>query len=93
MLSARELSSQPAKGKVGFENGCQVYRLGSGSYRFTTKLKTTAIHLPSATEGKLKANPIYDLQGRYICTDLDQHNLKKGIYIVKGDKSKTIIIN
>ena len=78
---------------LGFKNGCQVYRLGSGSYHFTTKLKTTAIHLPSATEGKLKANLIYDLQGRYICTDLDQHTLKKGIYIVKGDKSKTIIIN
>ena len=71
---------------VGFENGCRVYRLGSGSYRFTTKLKTTAIHLPSATEGKLKAAHIYDLQGRQVSSSLNQRSLKKGIYVVDGEK-------
>ena len=70
---------------VGFENGCKIYRLGSGSYRFTTNLKTG---ITSAIQSAEKGNaPIFDLSGRILRTDnVSVEGLHQGVYISDGKK-------
>ena len=81
-------SGQPAEEAegieyVGFENGCKVYRLGSGSYRFTTALKTAVNDIVAPQQ----SGPIYDLLGRQLrSTDESLKGLPSGIYLSKGKK-------
>ena len=70
---------------VGFENGCKVYHLGSGSYRFTTNLKTAITS--QAYHAENKTAPIFDLSGRILRTDnKSAEGLHQGVYISDGKK-------
>ena len=69
---------------VGFENGCRVYRLGSGSYRFTTTLKSGFEYITSDAK-KMDIN-VFDIAGRsFRAEKYSAEDLQQGIYIV-GDK-------
>ncbi len=69
----------------GYENGCKVYRLGSGTYHFKSALKT-AIDSIVADDNK-QQSPVYDLAGRRLATSNTQmSDLPKGIYISGGKK-------
>ena len=71
---------------VGYEDGCQVYRLGSGSYRFTTRLKDAV----SAVTTDTPAGPVYDLSGRQLCSEPSSlQGLRAGLYIAGGRKVLT----
>ena len=73
---------------VGYADGCHVFRLGSGTYHFTSNL-LTAIHAPSLpTPGAADDGPAYDLLGRPLTaslTDLPSRPTKN-IYIASGRK-------
>jgi alpha-L-rhamnosidase len=71
---------------VGYENGCQIYHLGSGTYSFTTSLKDAV----SSVVGESAALPVYDLYGRLIRNDNPSvQGLRAGIYISGGKKVLT----
>ena len=71
---------------VGYENGCQIYHLGSGTYSFTTSLKDAV----SGVVGESAALPVYDLYGRLIRNDnASVQGLRAGIYISGGKKVLT----
>ena len=71
---------------VGYEDGCQVYRLGSGFYRFTTRLKDAV----SAVTTDTPAGPVYDLSGRQLCSEPSSlQGLRAGLYIAGGRKVLT----
>lgn len=67
---------------IGYADGCKIFRLGSGTYHFTTHLKISAIALPSAVEGLGAAETVYDLAGR----NFSNSKQVKGIYIADGKK-------
>ena len=69
---------------VGYQDGCQVYELGSGTYHFTTNLKT-GISLTSYEETVVA--PVFDLSGRILRTDnTSVSDLRPGVYITDGRK-------
>ncbi|MBP5770427.1 MAG: family 78 glycoside hydrolase catalytic domain [Bacteroidaceae bacterium] len=71
---------------VGFEEGCQVYRLGSGAYHFTTSLKDAITDIKA--DGT--ATPVYDLGGRLISSDCTSvQGMRDGIYVTAGKKVMT----
>ena len=66
---------------MGFHQGCKVYSLGSGSYRFTTSISTGIRQSASTTtEGQ---QTFYDLSGRP-ATALIQR-----LYVTEGKKVLT----
>ena len=72
---------------VGYEDGCLVYTLGSGTYHFSTD-GSTAIANPEASLGQA---PVYDLLGRMRIKASDTPStdivsLPKGVYISSGRK-------
>ena len=70
---------------IGYEDGCQVYHLGSGTYRFTTSL-ASAVSRPAA-DGASAAQPVYDLSGRRVQTlAASSQSLHKGLYVTRGKK-------
>ena len=64
---------------VGYQDGCLVYELASGSYHFETD-GTTGVKKPSADNGQQSTDSIYDSSGRRV------EKMKKGVYIFKGKK-------
>jgi alpha-L-rhamnosidase len=75
-----ELASE-AEGvtSVGFDNGCRVYELGSGTYQFTTAV-ASAVHRLHSDQDMNSTGCIYDLTGRAI------HPQASGIYVTEGRK-------
>ena len=75
---------------VGYENGCQVYRLGSGSYKFSSTLIDAAV--PTRyVESASGCYPVYDLSGHCLQTsDALSGGLRPGIYI---SNSKKFVVN
>ena len=74
---------------VGYEDGCQVYKLGSGVYRFTTD---DADKLQSASVNVSEADAVYDLSGRKINAECSSHNPQ---IVIKGrsdGKAKKILV-
>ena len=71
---------------VGYADGCHVFRLGSGTYRFTSNLQS-AIRSPR-TEVNGDGHAAYDLLGRWVAASPDALSLHsaKGIYITGNKK-------
>ena len=70
---------------VGYEDGCKVYSLGSGTYRFTTNLKTGISQLP--TPNAQHPTPVFDLSGRILRADNQSaEGLHQGVYVSEGRK-------
>ncbi|MBQ6186858.1 MAG: family 78 glycoside hydrolase catalytic domain [Prevotella sp.] len=70
---------------VGYENGCKVFELGSGTYHFTSSLNTGIASINADSDGQLA--PIYDLAGRRMRSDnASTTGLHPGIYISAGKK-------
>lgn len=68
---------------VGYENGCKIYKLGSGHYHFTASLITAVKNLRADTND----GPVYDLAGRLLGSNsIAAANLRQGVYIVNGKK-------
>ena len=67
---------------VGYEDGCQVYELQSGTYRFSTD---EADNVQSVSHDAPNNHDIYDLAGRQVNASM-LNGLKKGIYIVNERK-------
>ena len=67
---------------IGYEQGCKLYRLGSGTYRFTTSLATAIRQSSGTTVGSPQA--IYDLLGR------KRTKPSHGLYLTDG---KVIVNN
>lgn len=68
----------------GYEAGCKVYQLGSGNYRFTTRLKT-GINITSME--RAEDERVFDLSGRKLHADQATEDcLQPGIYLTKGKK-------
>ena len=68
---------------VGFQNGHQVYELGSGTYHFFTD-GTVGVGCLDETEAP---SPVYDLFGRMRQSSTESLSLlPKGIYIMTGKK-------
>ena len=71
---------------LGYEDGCQVYRLGSGSYCFTTDLKDAISRVVTESSSA----PVYDLNGRLLRSETTStQGLRAGIYIAGGRKVMT----
>lgn len=70
---------------IGFEDGCKVYRLGSGSYRLTTSLTTGVSPLKADAGGA--PHPLYDLSGRRVSPLASASQaLRRGLYVSSGRK-------
>ena len=75
---------------VGYEDGCMVFTLGSGTYHFTTD--GSVVGVGSLNEDDLlHSSPVYDLMGRMRISDLatsglNVASLPQGIYITNGRK-------
>ena len=68
---------------IGFQNGHQVYELGSGTYHFFTD-GTVGVGCLDETEAP---SPVYDLFGRMRQSSMESLSLlPKGIYIMTGKK-------
>lgn len=71
---------------LGYEDGCQVYRLGSGSYCFNTDLKDAISRVVTESSSA----PVYDLNGRLLRSETTStQGLRAGIYIAGGRKVMT----
>ena len=71
---------------AGYADGCHVFRLGSGTYHFTTSLQT-AVHAPSLpAPAAADDGPAYDLLGRPTTASLADLPSRptKNIYIASG---------
>ncbi|MBQ8047265.1 MAG: family 78 glycoside hydrolase catalytic domain [Prevotella sp.] len=70
---------------AGYEKGCKIYHLGSGTYRFTTN-GSTAVNL-IRNENAPERTPTFDLSGRLLSTEkASGRKLSRGIYIADGKK-------
>ena len=76
---------------VGYEDGCLVYELGSGTYHFTSD---GTVDVSTPAENVQRVPEAYDLSGRriphYVFFDAQGHkaghSVQRGIYIVDGRK-------
>lgn len=72
----------------GYENGCHIYELESGTYHFTMDGETGIESLEDHSNEA--ATPVYDLGGRKLLQDMDASSkLSRGIYVTKG---KTVVV-